>query len=86
MKELIISVNGTEICPDLQRLADQLVTKSGMDGYLTQGITTLATIAELSGFGFFTDVPVTESTDLWPVHGTWPGPLTSLCKAEYPDN
>lgn len=32
------------------------------------------------------DAPVTESTELWPVHGTWPGPLTSRCKEDYPDN
>jgi len=64
---------------------DTLVSKAQMQAYLANDVATLQQAAMLTGFRFFDTAQIDEANSLWPVAGTWPGPLTSGCKAAYPD-
>ena len=74
-KTLVVRLNNT----------DELIENGALKAYMAAGVTSLGEVSEQSGFGFFNEVAVSESSGLWPVHGKWPTQLTSRCRPSYPE-
>jgi endonuclease G, mitochondrial len=62
-----------------------LQTQTAIPKYIAGHITTLATIAQRSGFKFLESSQVTEDAALWPTAKKWARPLSANCKSSYPD-
>lgn len=63
---------------------DEIIPKAQIPKYLAGHVTTIAAIAQRSGFRFLHDEQVTEDVSLWKLADKWAAPLTSRCKPSYP--